>query len=358
MFRTLMAAGIAASVVVSATAAASAQTPYYEGKTVTLVVGFSPGGGTDLFGRAFAEHLGRFIEGNPAVIVENMPGAGSVIASNYYTSQAERDGTVVLVGTGQLLMRILLGLDGSDAELADLEPLVASPMGRITYGSSTLGIESGADLMAAEETLILGVPEVISTIDAVLGLEVLGAEFQAIVGYEGKSDTRLALERGEINVDEQTTPLYLTSVTPLVEEGTAVPLFSQGLMDGDELVRDPAAPDVPTVAEVYEAIHGTPPSGPAWDAYVASIRAIGNGGKILMIHSDTPDEARAALTAAIDEMVADPEFLAAASALLEGYGFNTGESLAASVAGIADTDPATLQWLRDLLTSEYEMSFQ
>lgn len=358
MFRNFLHAGVAIGMSALLAQPASAQTPYYQGKTITLVVGFSPGGGTDLFGRAFAEHIGRFIEGNPTVIVDNMPGAGGVIASNYYTTQAPRDGTVVMVGTGQLLMRIMFGLDGSQAKLSDLNALIASPMGRITYGSSSLGIESGAHILEAEEKLILGVPEVFSTIDAVLGLELLGAEFQAIVGYGGKSDTRLAIERGEINVDEQTTPLYLGNVVSLVEEGSAVPLFAQGLVQGDELVRDPAAPDIPTVAEVYEQVHGKAPSGEVWDAYMASVRAIGNGGKMLMTHSDMPVEGRAALEAAVAKMVEDPDFLAAAEAQLEGYGFNTGEALAAGVEAIANTDEATLDWMRDLLTTRYEMTFQ
>lgn len=358
MFRSFVAAGLAVGISALVAQPAFAQAPYYEGKTITLVVGFSPGGGTDLFGRAFAEHLGRFIEGNPTVIVDNMPGAGGVIASNYYATQAPRDGTVVMVGTGQLLMRIMFGLDGSQAKLSDLNALIASPMGRITYGSSSLGIENGAQILETDEKLILGVPEVFSTIDAVLGLELLGAEFQAIVGYGGKSDTRLAIERGEINIDEQTTPLYLANVVPLVEDGTVVPLFAQGLVQGDQLIRDPAAPDIPTVAEVYEQMHGKAPSGDVWDAYMASVRAIGNGGKMLMTHSDMPAKARGALEAAVAKMIEDPEFVAAAEAQLEGYGFNTGEALAAGVEAIATTDEATLNWMRELLTTQYEMSFQ
>ncbi|MBE2278231.1 MAG: hypothetical protein IAE87_18270 [Rhodobacteraceae bacterium] len=337
---------------------ASAQTEeaYFEGKTVTLLVGFSPGGGTDLFGRAFADHLGRHLPGNPTVIVQNMPGAGGIIASNYFGEQAAKDGTYIMVGTGQLLMRLLLGLDGSTTEVEQLEPIVAGPMGRITYASNEFDLSDTNAIISSGE-LVVGVPEVISTIDAVLGLEVLGADFRAIVGYEGKSDTRLALERGEINVDEQTTPLFNTSVVPLIEEGKAAPLFAQGFLSGEELVRDPAAPDVPSLAEVYEQIHGKPPEGPAWEAYKASIRAIGNGGKILMIHSDLPDDVKADIHGAIEGLKADEEFQKAADQLLEGYDLNTGEALSQSIAAIAATDPATLEWLKTYLAENYDMTF-
>src|SRR5712691_6254647 len=159
---------------------AAAQAPFYQGKQVKVLVGFSPGGGTDLYGRVIAEGLGRHVEGKPAVIVQHMPGAGSVIAMNNYANKVPRDGTTVLIGTGQLLMRILLGLDGARAKISDFEALVASPMGRITYASPAAGIKSAKDILAPREPLILGVPEVISTIDAALGLTLLKAEFRSV----------------------------------------------------------------------------------------------------------------------------------------------------------------------------------
>src|SRR5262245_40860444 len=112
---------------------ALAQTPFYQGKQIKIIVGFSPGGGTDLYGRVIADGLARHIEGKPAVIVQHMPGAGSVVAMNTYANKVARDGSTLIIGTGQLLMRILLGLDGTRAKISDFQALVATPMGRITY---------------------------------------------------------------------------------------------------------------------------------------------------------------------------------------------------------------------------------
>src|SRR5215212_66874 len=86
---------------------AAAQTPFYQGKQLKLLVGFPPGGGSDLFARVIADGLARHIEGKPAVVVQNQPGAGSVIAMNNYANRVARDGTTVLSGTGQLLIRLL-----------------------------------------------------------------------------------------------------------------------------------------------------------------------------------------------------------------------------------------------------------
>src|SRR5467141_2398728 len=232
---------MAALTLVLAALPAAAQAPFYQGKQIKVLVGFPPGGGTDLYGRVIADGLASHVEGKPSVIVQNMPGAGSVVAMNNYANRAARDGTTVLIGTGQLLVRLLLGLDGARAKITDLLALVATPMGRITYASPPTGIKVAKDALNPREPLILGVPEVISTIDAVLGLTVLKVKFRSVTGYPGKSEVRLALLRNEVNLDSQATPIFEQSVRPSVKEGQALPLFAQGFMDGDELVRDSAA---------------------------------------------------------------------------------------------------------------------
>jgi hypothetical protein len=263
----------------------------------------------------------------------------------------------VLIGTGQLLVRLLLGLDGARAKVSDFLALVATPMGRITYASPATGIKVAKDVLSPREPLILGVPEVISTIDAVLGLTVLKVPFRSVTGYPGKADVRLALLRNEINIDSQATPIFEQSVRPTMKDAQAIPLFAQGFMDGDRLTRDPAAPDLPSVAEVYREIHGVDPSGPAWESYTAVARAIGNGGKILMIHSDAPPAARAAVKRGIEAMIKDPEYLKTAEVVLEGYGFNTGEKLEASIAAIGRMDAESIAWLQELLTRDFRMKF-
>src|SRR5215204_3070362 len=234
---------------------------------------------------------------------------------------------------------------------------VAASMGRITYASPATGIKTAKDVLNPREPLILGVPEVISTIDAVLGLTVLKVKFRSVTGYPGKSDVRLALLRNETNIDSQATPIFEQSVRPTMKDDRAIPLFAQGFMDGDRLARDPAAPDVLPVGEAYREIHGVNPSGPEWDSYKAVARAIGNGGKILMIHSDAPPEARTALKRGIDAMIKDPEYLKVAESVLEGYGFTTGESLEANIAAIGRMDAASIAWLQELLTREFRMKF-
>lgn len=138
--RTIVCAA-AALLLALAASQACAQAPFYQGKQLKVLVGFPPGGGSDLYGRVIADGLARHVEGKPAVVVQNQPGAGSVIAMNNYANRVPRDGTTVLIGTGQLLIRLLLGLDGARAQISDFLALVATPMGRITYASPASGIK-------------------------------------------------------------------------------------------------------------------------------------------------------------------------------------------------------------------------
>jgi tripartite-type tricarboxylate transporter receptor subunit TctC len=286
-----------------------------------------------------------------------MPGASSVVAMNYFAQKAPHDGTMVLVASGQAIMRMVLGLDGARAKISEMTAMIATPMGRVTYASPVLGIKSLKDLLAPREPVIAGVPEVISSIDMVLGLTLVKTKFRAIMGYPGKAETRLALLRNEVNVDSQSTPLFETSVRPIIKQGKALPLFAQGFMQGDNLVRDPAAPDIPTAGEAYREIYGVEPAGPSWEAYKASVRAAGNGGKIMLTHSDVDPAARAALQRAIDTMIKDPEYLKKAESVLEGYGFTTGRELESTIAAISETKPDDIAWLQELLSRDFKLKF-
>ena len=91
---------------------ASAQEPYYQGKVVKMVLGHSPGGGYDAYTRLIGRHLGKYLPGNPSVVVENMPGAGSMISANYNYNVAKPDGLTIGHFSGGLIAQQLLGQPG------------------------------------------------------------------------------------------------------------------------------------------------------------------------------------------------------------------------------------------------------
>lgn len=332
---------------------------YYEDRDITLLVGFSPGGGTDRFARLIADHLGRYVDGEPNVTVQNMPGAGSVLASNYFVSpRTARDGETLMVGTGQLLMRIMLGLEGSVAALDDYQPLFAGPQGRMTFARSELGIESAADMVDGTRDYIHGSGGILVSIDTLMGVELLGIEPQVITGYPGKAETLLAFERGEVNLDGQTTGNIQDRVVPMIEEGIAIPMFTQGFVDDEgNLARDPTMPEFASVLDVYREIHGEDPSGPAWSSYLAMTAATVNLGRVIKAHRETPQEALDALNAAFARMEADPEFIAAAESQMAGYMAYGGEPLMAAVEAAVSISDEDLDWIREFLSTKHGVSF-
>ena len=350
---------LAIAVAAAAFAAAPASADYYENREITLLVGFTPGGGTDRFARLIADHLGRHVDGNPTVTVRNMPGAGSVLASNYFVSpRTARDGETLMVGTGQLLMRIMLGLEGSVAALDDYHPLFAGPQGRMTFARSDMGIEQPADIVDGTREFIHGSAGILASIDTLLGMEVLGVDVTVITGYPGKAETLLAFERGEVNLDGQTTGNIQDRVIPLIEEGAAVSLFTQGYVDDfGDLVRDPTMPDFASIRDVYVEIFGEEPSGPAWTSYLAMTAATVNLGRVIKAHRDTPQEAIDALNTAFERLENDPDFLADAAVQMAGYRAYGGEPLVGAVEAAIGMSAEDLEWIREFLSTKHGVNF-
>ena len=247
---------------------------FYQGKTLRIVVGASPGGGYDLFGRLFTARLGHFIPGNPSVVVQNMPGAGGALSLNWFAKAAPRDGTVVYVASGTLVNRIVLDTQGTSAKLSDLVPLISGPLGRILYVSASTGIKSPKDVLTLKHPLFLGVTDPLEAASSVVGLTMLKIPFKAVSGYPGKNDALVALERGELSIGDMATPAFVGSALPLVKNGKVIPIYADGFLKGNKLARDPVMPELPTFSEFYRAVYDKDPDGPEWEAFKAIVLAV------------------------------------------------------------------------------------
>jgi tripartite-type tricarboxylate transporter receptor subunit TctC len=189
--------------IVAATAGSTAADDFYKGKTVTIIVGFSPGGGYDTYARALARHMGNHIPGNPTVIVQNMPGAGSLTAVRYLDATAPKDGTVITAfNPGQITESL------TDAEKIKLRFSDYAFVGSITrdfrvcYAWHATGIKSWDDLTKAKE-FILGAtaPGVSSYVNGAILRNVFALKVRQVVGFPGSAEQRLAIERGELHGD-------------------------------------------------------------------------------------------------------------------------------------------------------------
>lgn len=359
LLATLAAAALGLTALGSASMA-TASTPYYQGKTIRVIIPFSAGGGTDTFGRLVAQHLGKHIPGNPTVVAENVTGAGGLLGSNEFALRAPKDGTTLLTASGHLNLRAFLGLEGLRLNLGELTPVVAAPMGHITaINPKTSGVSDPAQLLNMKGRITKGITDPVGLVESIVALEMFGINYRPVPGFGGRGDTRLAFERGELMINTQATPAYLARVQPLVKEGTAITAYAIGFIDAQgKPVRDPAAPDIITAPELYQQIHGRMPSGPAWEAYKVVANLVQNTRGTLWVHSAAPEEARRALRTGVDAMVKDAEFQAAIAKTLEGYEIISGAGLDQIKRELDDASPEVLDWLRKTLTDKFGVKFE
>ncbi len=173
---------------------------------------------------------------------------------------------------------------------------------------------------------------------------------------KGRGAGRLAFERGETNVDYQTSSAYLESVTPLVEAGEAVPIMSWGALDDDgNLVRDPTFPDLPHFAEAYEMVHGEPPSGPWFDAWKAFFTSGFAAQKMVFLPKDTPDDVVQAWRDAAAAAVASEEFQAKKQEVLGDYKQAVGEAAQKMKQLATEVAPEAKEWMANWLKERYNV---
>jgi len=178
-----------------------AQESFYKGKTIRIIVGFSPGGGYDAYARVIARHMGKHVAGNPTVIVENMTGAGSLISANHVYKAAKPDGLTIGHFIGGLLLQQLLGRAGIEFDARKFEYIGVPVKDNYAIGlTKASGITSLEKWMASKTPVKIGgvgpgsaTDDIPNVLQAALGLPT-----QIVSGYKGTADIRLAAESGEV----------------------------------------------------------------------------------------------------------------------------------------------------------------
>jgi tripartite-type tricarboxylate transporter receptor subunit TctC len=206
MKRIALGAAVACAAMLSATAA-GAQTPeaFFRGKTLTMFVGFDAGSGYDLYARLVARHYTDHMAGNPKIVVQNKPGATSLIAAEYLYNQAPRDGTAMLAMGRNILTEVMLGEREAGKGLPPKQVQEFNWIGNankeasICYAWSTTGVKTIAD--ATKRPLKFGSTGPGSDYESYARVlnEALGTKFQTIRGYSGPGAVQTAIERGELD---------------------------------------------------------------------------------------------------------------------------------------------------------------
>lgn len=330
------------------------------GKTITFIIPFGVGGGSDVWGRFVAQFLSKHMKGNPSIVVKNQPGGGSVGGANFFAATAKPDGLTILGTSGSTQFPYLLGEPRVKYEYKDWKLILAGPTGGVAYISPKTGVKSLADLKNVKTPLHYA-SQGVTSLDLVplLGFRMMGLDVKHVTGFPGRGEGRLAFERGETTIDYQTTSAYLRSSLPLVKKGEAVALFSWGVLDADgNLARDPNFPELPHFEEAYQIVHGKKPSGVEWDAMRAFLIAGFPAQKLLLLPKGTPDDIVEAYRVGVRGMIKDPEYLAKRDQTIGEYEQVTdapGEKLFQSGITIS---PEARNWVRDFLTTNYQVGFK
>ncbi|WP_417722681.1 tricarboxylate transporter [Salipiger sp.] len=328
----------------------------FAGQQIESVTPSGTGGSGDAYLRFFEPWYGKYLPGEPTVLVRNMPGGGAMIGTNWFATKAANDGSVYFVFSIGSMFKYLLE---SEDPVIQYDPMawtafIASPMGRVTYVHPSTGITSVEDLRDFDGTLTMAIQAVTgSDLPTMMALELLGPEVKAIVGLDG-GEKSLAYQRGELNVNTDITSAFLTNGADLVASGEAIPLFSFGYENEEgEIVRDPNFPDIPSWPEAYEIVHGKKPDGPAYEAWLSMFRISVMASKALVLPKDTPQEVIDAYWQASERIVADPAFAARAEAAIGAYpqtfGAVADERRRASLKLSEDAKSFIKAWVRENL---------
>jgi len=268
---------------------------FYKGKTISVVIGYSVGGGYDLYARHLARHMGKYIPGRPALVPQNMTGAGSLRAASYIYSAAPKDGTVF----------------GTFARAMAIQPLLSSApfdgtkftwLGSVTNDVSTCitwhtsPVKTWSDMLETPVTLGGEGPGADPDIFALLYKNVFGARVKLVTGYHGTNDTVLAMERGE--VDGLCGLSWSTLKSRHLEwmRSGKINILVQAAFK-----KQPELADVPLITDLVK----TPEQGQILKLILTSQEM----ARPFAAPHGIPEDRRAALLAAFERTMRDPEFL-------------------------------------------------
>jgi hypothetical protein len=297
---------LVAGLLVATIGAAAAQTPadFYKDKTIAFNIGYSPGGGFDLYARAIARHMSRHIPGNPVIVPRQMPGAGSIRAARYITSIAAKDGTELATFGQSIPLQQALGDPAVNFDTSSLN-WIGNPLSGVSAIAvwSTSGIVTLNDAKKRDVSMGATGRNVMMQYPLALN-RLIGTRFKIVLGYPGGSDINLAMERGEVDGRGQLSWATLKIAQSDWLRDRKVNLLAQIAQKKEREISEYMRRDVPLLADLGMNDD---------DRLVLELLSSGEVvGRPVVTTPGVPAERVAILRSAFDKTMKDPDFLAEA----------------------------------------------
>jgi tripartite-type tricarboxylate transporter receptor subunit TctC len=334
---TFLSAVAGASLLFGASVASCAAEPdtFYKGKTVVIYIGFAPGGSYDYFGRLVARHLGKHLPGNPTVIAESMPGAGSFTAANFLYARAPRDGTALGIVSQTVAIEQVLGTSGVQYKAAQFNWIGrATSVNEVSLTFHSSNTKTIRDAIAHETTMAsTGAGSPSETYLKLLNA-VAATKFKLVGPYPASNDAMLAMERGEVDGAFTSYDTLKVSRQDWLRDKMINILVQYGERSAD-------LPDVPFAVDLAK----TEEDRQLMAFYVSSEQI----GRAFLAPPEIPADRVAVLRRAYDETMQDGEFLHEIDQSHSEFNPLSGDKLQRMVAAAADVPPTVVAHIRNII---------
>src|SRR3954463_12660658 len=311
---------------------AAAQAPVsFQGKTITMIIGYAVGGGTDASGRLIAQYLAKNLPGSPNIIVENRPGADGVTAMNHFYNAVKPDGLTLAMGSSTQGDPVVY-----KQPQAKYDPVKLEFVGGIGRGGSTVVIRKDAEARLHDKSkppvimgAVAGTPRSGMQTTA-WGIEILDWNAKWVLGYPGTNDLFVALERGEIDM---TASSNLFQVAKLLETGKVKVLTQTGILENGKFSPRSEFADVPVFPNQVASKKKDPVQEQAYQYWFALVLL----DKWLALPPGTPKNVVATYREAFLKMAKDPEFLERGKKMSQDFDAQTGEDVQKLITTLGQT---------------------
>jgi hypothetical protein len=315
----------------------------FKGKSITMLTGDEPGGGTDVAGRLIALYLHKYLPGEPSVVVQNMSGGSGIAAMNYFVRRTQADGLTLYMGSISTIDPIVF----RNAN-AQYDPKTFRLIGGLGRGGSVIFVNRGAEQRlydSREKPVMVGSVQAMprpGTQPILWSIEYLGWNGAWVGGYRGTNETMFALDRGEIDM---TATGNMFQIQDRVRSGKIRIIYQTGALKDGRIVGRADFGDAPLFPDLIKGKIADPVAQKAFNLWTT----LNTGDKWLALAPATPDGVLAAYRTAFDKLATEADFLAQGEKMSEGFTVMSARDVKTVVDTLADTPDEAVDFTKAMM---------